>query len=269
MPDKLEFYDISYAGSKLPWSPFTARTYLALNVLGLPYERHLVAMVDVKKTLSGFGIAPPKDGSKYTLPVLAVSEQGQQERRYITDSADIAEYLQKLFVETGGDEGKSLYPPLSEALQKAQGVQTAHELARKAHKALVRATNEDDRWMSITAPVHHILEPASQQYFLETRAVDFGADMDTIDARAREKQDKVGGVDKLFEHAVQPFADLYAETTTKFLTGDRAIYADIVALAALQWFKCSNERSTMHALKAVNNGRLEQLWTDSQPLWRD
>lgn len=273
MTPKLEFYDISYTGSKLPWSPFTARTYFALNVLDVSYERHLVAMMDIKPTLAGFGIPPPTDGSKYSLPVLAVTERAsaqQGERRYITDSADIAEYLQTLFVDTlHGDESKSLYPPLSEEVRRAQGVQNARELARKAHKALVRATNDDERWLSITAPIHHILEPASEQYFLETRAHDWGADMDTIKQRARQQQDKVGGINKLFEHAVQPFADLYAHTDTSFLAGDQAIYADIIVLAALQWFRCSNESATFHALKAVDNGRLHRLWTDSQHLFRD
>ena len=52
-----------------------------------------------------------------------------------------------------------------------------------------------------------------------------------------------------------------------WLAGDRPVYADLIVLAALQWYKCSNGNAFAEALNQVG-GPLQKAWTAGQQLFK-
>ena len=255
---QITFYDISCTVTSEPWSPYTARTYLALRLLGIPFERHMLPMARIHPTLSAAGVTRALAG-RHTLPALTVSSGN--DKQWVTESDDIAAYLQKLYLENGGSLATSLFPDAS-----------AKELVEKVRDFFKSGLYQGDRWKSIVPPVYKILEPESQQFFLETRTESWGKspkDILATDAVANEERD--GGVDKLYAKVLQPFSELYAAKEKGegvWLGGERAVYPDLMTLELLQWMKCANGDAFERGLKLVG-GTLEQAWIAGQTLFKE
>ncbi len=157
----IEMYDISCTTTRAPWSPFTARTYLALRVLDMPFHRTMVPMVGIRSLLSSAGVSPNSDGD-LLLPAITLTSDGST--RWLTESDDIAAHLQELFVAAGNPVSKSLFPD-----------EDAREAGKAARKALRESLySADHAWKSLIPAVLDILEPESQQWFVDTRTKSWG-----------------------------------------------------------------------------------------------
>ncbi|KZT27479.1 hypothetical protein NEOLEDRAFT_1176878 [Neolentinus lepideus HHB14362 ss-1] len=113
MSDIIIFYDIPSISGK-GWSPNTWKTRLALKFKGLPYKTVWVEYPNIQSLSKEIGAAPTTvdiDGSpKYTLPAI----YDPKTKRAISDSQDIAEYLDATYPET-----PVLFPSGTLALQFA------------------------------------------------------------------------------------------------------------------------------------------------------
>ena len=257
----IEFYDISCTTTKEPWSPFTARTYLALRLLGIPFKRHLVTMVQIAPLLSAAGVPQPANGERYTLPAITLSSSSG-EKEWITENVKISEVLQKLYLEHGGELSKSLYPgdACTEAIEKV----------RQAFKDSLY--NECHRWKNIHPRIYTILEPESRDFFIKTRIGDFGKPpQEILDTDAKENEERDGGIVKVYVKTLEPLANLYKKKDERggvWLCGERANYADLMVLGLIQWMKCTNPEVFEEALKEVG-GALEKAWIAGQELFQE
>lgn len=252
---KIDFYDISCTRTAEPWSPFTARTYLALRLLEIPFERHMVPMARIVSTLNNLGVVRKGEG-RHTLPAITISST-----EWVTDSTDIAESLQKLYLKHGGELSHSLFPNAA-----------SREYVEKVRQAFKDGLYKEERWRSIVPAVWYILEPESQEFFTETRTKDWGkAPLEILATDAKQNEEKAGGVVKVYAGAMQPFVQLYESKSVKegvWLGGERPIYADLMMLALLQWFKCANTDAFQKGLE-LNGGTLEKAWNAGQALSKE
>ncbi|SJX62491.1 uncharacterized protein SRS1_13339 [Sporisorium reilianum f. sp. reilianum] len=251
---QIEFYDISCTVTSEPWSPFTARTYLALRLLEIPFQRHMLPMARINATLTEAGVVRTRKG-RHTLPAITLNTS-----EWVTDSADIAETLQKLYLDQGGELSHSLFPDAA-----------SKELAGKADEAFSTALDAGQRWRSIVPSVYYILEPESQAFFLESRTVSWKkSPLDILDTDAKSNAERDGGVDHVYAKAMQPFVELYASKDKQgtWLGGERPIYADLISLALLQWFKCANTEAFHKGLE-INGGALQKAWLAGQALFQE
>ena len=261
---KITFYDISCTITKEPWSPFTTRTYLALRLLEIPFEHQRVQMGRIASLLSAAGVARPPSG-RYTLPAITLSPSrtGDDKEEWITESDDIAQVLQQLYLDHGGELSKSLFPD-----------QEKNNRLNDQIKDCVTSAmySSHERWKSIVAPIYKILEPESQEHFIKTRTEQWGkSPQEIIDTDAKHNEQRDGGIDMLFAKVLEPYSKLYEEKDDKqglWLGGQRPIYPDLKVLAALQWFKCSNGDAFHKALQHVG-GPLEKAWNAGQPLLKE
>lgn len=254
---EIEFYDISCTTTTQPWSPFTARTYLALRLLEIPFTRHMVPMAQIGSKLSAVGLPKPESG-RYTLPAITITTaEGKGQKEWMTESKEIAEFLHRLYLEQGGELSKSLFP---------------NEASREAVKnvgAAFRASlySEGDRWKNIVPRLCAVLEPESQAFFNETRIGDWGKlPQEILDTDAKENEQRDGGPVKVYIKVLEPIAELYQDKGGMWQCGERPVYADLTVLAALQWFKIADPDVFHKALKEVGGG-LEKAWLAGQELF--
>ncbi|KAF6767599.1 Glutathione S-transferase, N-terminal [Kalmanozyma brasiliensis GHG001] len=253
------FYDISCTSTSEPWSPYTARTYLALRVLGIPFERKLVPMARIVSTLDGLGVKRTGEG-RHTLPAIAITSS-TGEKQWFTDSTGIAEALQKLYLDHGGDLTTSLFPDAA-----------SRDVIKEYLPCVKRGMYSEERWKSIIPAVIHILEPESQEFFDRTRTEDWGkSPYEILKTDAKENEEREGGVAKLYANCMLPYAELYENKEKKqgvWLGGEQPVYADLMILALLQWYKCANTEAFEEGLK-INGGTLQQAWHAGQRFFKE
>ncbi|CDR98809.1 uncharacterized protein SPSC_06231 [Sporisorium scitamineum] len=251
---KIDFYDISCQVTSQPWSPYTARTYLALRLLEIPFERHMLPMARIHDTLAAAGVIRVLSG-RHLLPAITLNG-----KEWVTDSSDIADTLQKLYLEHGGQLSHSLFPDAA-----------SKDLAEKAKQALSTSLSAGERWRSIVPAVYYILDPESQEFFIRTRTESWKkSPLEILDTDAKVNAERDGGIDQVYAKAMQPFVELYAnkEKQGTWLGGERPIYADIMSLALLQWFKCANT-DAFHKGLEINGGALQKAWIAGQELFQE
>lgn len=257
---KIEFYDIGCTTTKEPWSPFTARTYLSLRILGIPFEHRYVPMARIGPTLSAVGLPKPEHG-RYTLPAITLTpSRSGGEKEWVTESETIAALLQQLYLDNCGDLSRSLYPN-EESKKLASGLK---------EQFTASLYTGDHRWKSIVPRVYHILDAESQEFFHETRVGDWGkSPKEILETDAKQNAERDGGEDKVYAKAMEPFGKLYEnkEKEGLWLGGENPIYADVKVLAVLQWFKCANGDAFESGLKQVG-GTLEKAWRAGQTYFR-
>lgn len=248
----IEMYDISCTTTRAPWSPFTARTYLALRVLDMPFHRTMVPMVGIRSLLSSAGVSPNSDGD-LLLPAITLTSDGTT--RWLNESDDIAAHLQELFVAAGNPVSKSLFPD-----------EDAREAGKAARKALRESLySAEHAWKSLIPAVLDILEPESQQWFVDTRTKSWGKhprDILTQDAPLNEE--RAGGTVQLLANALRPFSKLYDDKKL-WIGGEDPVYADLIVVAALQWYSCARPQELKQAIE-ITGGGLEKAWIAAQPL---
>lgn len=254
----ITLYDISCETTSESWSPFTARTYLALRLLGIPFERKMVPMARIVSTLDGLGVKRTREG-RHTLPAITItSPSGEQ---WVTDSTDIAEALQKLYLEHGGDLSTSLFPDPA-----------SRDVIDDYRPCVKRGMYSEERWRSIVPAVINILEPESQEFFDRTRTEDWGkSPYEILKTDAKQNEEREGGVEKLYANCMLPFAELYEHKQEKeglWLGGERPVYADLMVLALLQWYKCANTEAFEKGLQ-INGGTLQKAWIAGQDLFKE
>ncbi|SPO27451.1 uncharacterized protein UTRI_10568 [Ustilago trichophora] len=259
---RIEFYDISCTVTSEPWSPFTARTFLALRLLDIPFEQQKLPMAKIDATLLAAGVERPAEADRHLLPAITVSPSSTgADKEWILGSDEIAAFLRKLFLQHGGELSKSLFPDAS-----------SEELVKKVRGCFGSSLYAEDRWKNIIPIVYKILDPESQEFFHRTRTEQWGkSPKEIIDTDAKKNEERDGGNDKLYALVMQPFGELYDNKDNKqgvWLGGERAIYADLMVIALLQWFKCANRDAFEGGLKQVGGG-LEKAWNAGQALFKE
>ena len=213
----------------------------------------MVAMARIVPTLDAAGVHRKREG-RHTLPAITISSS-----EWVTDSDDIAESLQKLYLEHGGQLSHSLFPNAA-----------SREYIEKVRQCFKTGLYTQERWRSIIPAVYYILEPESQEFFTATRTEDWGkAPLDILATDAKQNEERDGGVDEVYARVMEPFLQLYENKEVKqgfWLGGERPVYADLMVLALFQWFKCANTDAFHQGLK-LNGGALEKAWNAGQALF--
>ncbi|SPO27107.1 uncharacterized protein UTRI_10568_B [Ustilago trichophora] len=259
---QIEFYDIACTVTSEPWSPYTARTFLSLRLLDIPFERQKLPMAKIDATLLAAGVEHPAGADRHLLPAITVSPSSTGgAKEWILGSDEIAAYLQKLYLEHGGELSKSLFPDAA-----------SKELVEKVRGCFKSSLYAEDRWQNIIPFIYMILDPESQEYFHRTRTEQWGkSPKEVIATDAKKNEERDGGNDKLYALAMQPFGELYDNKDRKegvWLGGERAIYADLMVIALLQWYKYAKGDAFESGLKQVGGG-LEKAWNAGQALLKN
>ncbi|KAG2753175.1 hypothetical protein P692DRAFT_20723100 [Suillus brevipes Sb2] len=227
----LVLYDIL---SELPgtnWSSNPAKPRFVLSHKDLPFVTLWVEYSDIPIAMKAIGAKPNKrrDGSDvYTVPVLSDPNTGA----LITDSLEIASYLEKIYPE------KPVFPNKSKPLIRA--FDFAHSsLLRPAMKSLFLRCTE-------------ILSPASAKFFIEARSVDVPLPWD-----AKHDEDW-----ELLEKGYNTAYEWYQKTDGKWIMGNTFSYADIVVACELLWYKRVLKEDEWIRISSWNGGKWAQVLAD-------
>ncbi|KIJ66492.1 hypothetical protein HYDPIDRAFT_174570 [Hydnomerulius pinastri MD-312] len=205
----LVLYDIP---SKLPgnkWSPNPAKPRYET---GLPFETVWVEYLDIAPKMQELGEAQNKlpDGHDgYTVPVLSDLNTGA----LITDSFEIAEYLDKTYPE------KSVFPTNSVGLINAFD---------SAYVALTQPAVQPVQLRS-----SQILNERSAEYFIRMRTAMHQQHTDEFSPERPKRDAPLVHYEKGYETAKM----WYEKSGGKWLMGDTIFYADMIVAARLLWFK--------------------------------
>ncbi|KAI6149240.1 hypothetical protein BKA82DRAFT_1007545 [Pisolithus tinctorius] len=208
----LILYDIPSKLEGNHWSPNTAKPRFVLGYKGLPFRVEWVEYPDIAPRMKEIGARQNKlaDGRDlYTLPVLSDPNTGA----LITDSWDIAEYLEKTYPE------KPIFSNKSKGLIRAFDTTVAN-----LEKAAVTF-----RFLRVS----QILNEHSVEYFITTK-----------EALAKEKISEFSPEGPrrdehwaIIERAMETCKEWYDSEEGKWLMGDVFSYADILLASRLFCFK--------------------------------
>lgn len=253
---KIVFYDLDHKLSpkSRSWSPFTARTALALQHRKLPYTRQPTSYPDIAPFLSSKGVTKPEKGG-YTLPAISLHYEDGTEK-YIMDSRSIAPVLEELI------PASAAHPSLFPDGEKSK------ELAEAADKASGQGAEEVFGMVVPYIPL--ILDDGSVPYFLETREKSFKMTMEklreihgpaTLPPRARKALAPIAKlyVDHAVENASGPFLGGKAEPQ----------YADFINAAMIEWWRCGRGDEVFdEAMEEVDGGVLARVMEALAPMLR-
>ncbi|KAF9479949.1 hypothetical protein BDN70DRAFT_878249 [Pholiota conissans] len=214
------FYDIpSTIG---PWSPNTWKVRYCLNFKGLPYKTEWIEYPDIAPRCQQLGIAhttmkPDGVTPHYTLPAI----YDPSTKRYIAESAAIAEYLEEQYPDTPAVfpfDTMGLLIDFKDALNRV-GIIAAHQFVRPA--------------------IHRILNPASQGFYRTTREQFYGKKLEDVAPKLDTEEGRVEWAK--IEATFATVALWYSKNGGKgpFILGDRVSWADFVVGGNLLWFKAA------------------------------
>ncbi|KAG9513636.1 hypothetical protein KCV07_g8668, partial [Aureobasidium melanogenum] len=244
MTSEIIFHDLTSQKWPYSWSPFTLRTTLCLNYLGLPYEHDEISYPDIAKTLSSLGVKPePEDADKdikYTLPAISVANET------IMGSSAIAEKLASLKPEYE----KKLFP---------QG-QRSRDMLQKYEKEILAQVSKGMGGLPkhVVAFVPFFLDERGSEYFYATREPRLGK-LETLRTEALEEE-KEKGWKQLVKQAVMPMLEFYKEMNGDgkgiyAFGGDEPQYVDFCVVGFIQWWICARgEDDIMAALEEAGDG---------------
>ncbi|KAF4617477.1 hypothetical protein D9613_006282 [Agrocybe pediades] len=238
------FYDIP-SDRVGAWSPNTWKTRFCLNFKGIPYKTEWVEYPDIAELSKKLGFKPtgktPWDGTDYySLPAIHDPSTGA----YISDSWEIAEYLEKQYPDT-----PTLFPNGTKGLQAA--------IADGYHVAL------GSLWAFILPATNEILNSKSQGYFSRTRQLAF-------------KVEKIQDLVPKGEKAVEEWGKLqssldkvdrwYAKTDDKgpFILGETISWSDLNIASWTIWMKVTfgEDSKEWKDIASWQGGRWSKLLVD-------
>ena len=245
MPEPIVFYDIPRKATKPSenaWSPNTWKTRYglqslplsiagqltsspyrySLNIKGLPYRTVWVEYPDIDTLYKKFGLTATEVGPTgvpfCALPVI----YDPNTKTIINDSASIARYLDKTYPDT-----PALIPQETDAL---------HAAFQRAFEAVLMPGNGD--FPSLMMPETQArLNPASQEYFRQTRENWFNAKLEDLAPPGSEKRRKHWEGLKGAFHEVAGWLQRDGREKLFFLGEDRICFADITIASFVVWLR--------------------------------
>ncbi|KIJ49678.1 hypothetical protein M422DRAFT_205202 [Sphaerobolus stellatus SS14] len=239
----ITLFDITSKLDPPPWSFNTWKARLVLNYKQLPYKTIWLSYPDIEPTLSKLGATTtsqhPEGPAKpyYTLPVI-LDENGE-EPKLITDSLDIAIYLDEKYPE------KPVLPK--------QGVALEYAFERFFRSTVARQLNP-----FINLSTWRILDERGQIYFRETREKweDMRLEDESPPGPIRDGHWKAleDGFDKLATVLDKNGPDGFVAGGTEPTRADFIIISHILWIKAVLGKECED-----YGFSGWNNGRWAQL----------
>ena len=223
---------------------------VALNYKGLAYRTEWVEYPDIAPLLSRYNVPPnPPPETPHTLPVI----YDPRTRSFVTDSTDIALYLDRTYPDT-----PPLMPEPLHALQAAFGF----ALRASVHQALRPL---------MMFPAMNRLHPRGHAFFRETRELSFGCKMEEI-CPPEKQAAQWACVEKAFGQLTSWF-EAAGDGRLLLLSADegRICHADTQILGLLKWVQAifGPDSEEWRRLETFDDGRWKRFltvmakWTDT------
>ncbi|KAI6031321.1 hypothetical protein BKA83DRAFT_4198617 [Pisolithus microcarpus] len=235
----LILYDISSKLEGNYWSPSTAKPRFVLGYKGLPFRIEWVEYPDIAPRMKAIGARQNKllDGREmYTLPVLDDPNTGA----LITDSWEIAEYLEKTYPE------KSIFPNKSKGLIRAFDAALINLLQPVCKFPILRASE--------------ILSERSAEYYIATREAGFKEKLSEFSPEGPKRDEHWAIMERTFNTS----KEWYDEEGKKWLMGDTFSYADVITAAFLIWLKRVLHGDEWEKIAGWHDGRWARLLADAE-----
>ncbi|KAI6163676.1 hypothetical protein EDD17DRAFT_429312 [Pisolithus thermaeus] len=233
----LILYDIPSKLEGNYWCHSTARPRFVLGCKGLPFRVEWVEYPDIAPRMTEIGARQDKlAGGKemYTLPVLS----DPNTNALITDSWEIAEYLEKTYPE------KPIFSNRSKGLILVFNT-AFFDLGRAA----------------VTFPylrVSQILNERSREYFITTREASWGRKISEFSPEGSRRDEHWA----VMKSAMGTLKEWYDKEGGKWLMGDVFSYADIIVASRLFWFKKILHDDEWEKIASWHDGRWGKLLAD-------
>ncbi|KZT70427.1 hypothetical protein DAEQUDRAFT_708446 [Daedalea quercina L-15889] len=231
----IKLFDLRSNLSPQAWSLHAWRTRLVLNYKKLPYTTEWVAMPDLRTVIPAVGGPPTQENDpKYSVPVIidAIADPPV----VLSDSTIIADYLEKTYPEP------TIYPHGKESQMRYTAAIVDHVIMQMVFLVVP------------TAP--KILSERDAEYFIATRKLVFGFDVQDIVARGPEEE---AGWWQGLEDGLSRLSALTDEIDHGerwlFGTAQGPGYADFVLVAALYAFKVAVPEGSWERIKRLNGGK--------------
>ncbi|KAI6098902.1 hypothetical protein EDD16DRAFT_1661298 [Pisolithus croceorrhizus] len=233
----LILYDIPSKLEGNSGSPNTAKPRFVLGYKGLPFRFEWVEYPDIAPRMKEIGARKNKlaDGREmYTLPVLS----DPNTNALITDSWEIAEYLEKTYPE------KPIFPNKSKGLILAFDT-AVYDLGRAAVAFLLLRVSQ-------------ILRERSAEYFITTREALLRKKISEFSPEGPERDEHWA----IIKGAIDTLKQWYDKEEGKWLMGDVFSYADIIIASRLFWFKRVLHGDEWEKIASWHDGRCGKLLAD-------
>ncbi|KAI6154078.1 hypothetical protein BKA82DRAFT_4097274 [Pisolithus tinctorius] len=219
------------------WSPSTTKPRFALGYKNLPFRVEWVEYPDLAPRMKEIGAKPSKrlDGTeKYTLPVLSDPNTGA----LVTDSLEIAEYLEKTYLD------KPIFSNKSKGLIRAFD-SVVINLLLAAFKFPIVRTSE-------------ILNERSAEFYIATRETMFEEKFTELSAEGLKREEHWTNLERMFNTS----QEWYDKEEGKWLMGDVFSYADIIVAAILFWLKRVLHDDEWEKIASWHDGKWAKLLVD-------
>ncbi|KAK6355089.1 hypothetical protein TWF696_004213 [Orbilia brochopaga] len=195
------------------WSPNTWKARGVLNYKGVPYETEWVEYPDIRVRLAAMGL-PSKGGlMPYTLPMLRVTttsaDGSEPEVKYLTDSADIAKYINDEHPEPFMDFDSDINTEAVDFLTN---------------------TLRDPYCGVVLCEIPDILPERSAAYVHETRPIWMGMPI----ADFKKKKIAEGAWENL-ETGIEKLRELLRRNGGPFLLGEKLSFGDVAIIGYMVW----------------------------------
>ncbi|KAI6136157.1 hypothetical protein F5141DRAFT_1072855 [Pisolithus sp. B1] len=233
----LVLYDIPSKLEGKYWSDNVTKSRFVLGYKGLPFRVEWVEFPDIAPRMKEIGARKNRlaDGAEmYTLPVLSDPNTGA----LVTDSWEIAEYLEKTYPE------KSIFSHNSKGLIRAFTTAVISLVQPAAIFPILRASQ--------------ILDERSAECYITTKEVMFKAKISEFSPEGPKRDEHWA----IIERAFTTSKDWYAEEEGKWLMGDVFSYADIFTASILSWLKRVLHEDEWDKIASWHDGRWGELLAD-------
>ncbi|THY06483.1 hypothetical protein D6D01_09891 [Aureobasidium pullulans] len=248
MASELTFHDLTSKHWPASWSPFTIRTTLCLNYLGLSYKHNEISYPDIASFLPTLGVQASGKSTDFTLPAVTFPD------KTIMESTAIAERLASMSPENE----KKLFPQGEKSKAAAKKFDTK-EVWGRIFMAMAK--------QHVLPFVPAFLDDRGKEYFYRTREEVFGGSLDKMreDALEAEKED---GLQAKVEAALGPLLQFYEELDKQgegegglfAFGGKQPQYLDFQTVGLVQWWVYARgEKDVKAALESVGGGRLAKV----------
>ncbi|KAJ6541731.1 hypothetical protein B0H19DRAFT_958701 [Mycena capillaripes] len=239
MSTVITLYDIASKHPRQAWSPNTAKARYALNFKGIPHKTVWLEYLEIEPLLKKLGAKPTSETSpQYTLPVI----YDPSTDTVVSDSIEIAQYLDATY-----PDSPRLIP---------EGTVALHYAFTEVHAATLPP------FLTYALPASlPFLNPASQEYFRQTREELFGGQRledvtPTGEAHAvmwNELKDALGQIDSWIRKG-----------GAKYFMGDTICYADITVAGYLRWGKLVLGKDKWEDIMTWHDGRWAKLMKEME-----
>ncbi|KAH7098777.1 hypothetical protein BKA62DRAFT_354064 [Auriculariales sp. MPI-PUGE-AT-0066] len=269
----ITFYDIPSKNG--PWSGNTLKTRYALNFKNLPYKTHWIEYPDIAEVGQSIGAkpvgkTPNTDDPQWTCPMISVVLPDDEKATVVTDSGDIADFLDAEPALNGADT-PMLFP------LGTRDVQDSFLTAAVSNSIIERGIIA----LGASGSAAKLL-PRSEEYFRRTRLEWYGGNTEWLGERAAHRklpleewvplgsayrEEAWAKVKAAWGRAAKIFmAAKDSSAAGPWLFGTTPVYADLVLLAWLAWLKHVSTEDEWGKVLSWDDGLWATLWDASKPL---